>query len=279
MRNCAKILKFATIYSKAATVSTMQQTSHPKGEELPLSFWIKFVQMAQRLSVDPKDLGAVIYRESSFDPSAGSPDSAQGLNQMIKSTAIDAFDMTPETWAEYGTWSAEEQLPWVEKYFSKMNIQGKNVGQIYRANLGGYNNPDGSYYASYEAQAAYKAQHPNAVFKGPEDQDLAVEKNRPLADESGRITPASLQRWVMQGAPGKGSGIPSYINQKIDEAIRAIGDTSPPPAPTPRQSSERGQVPQQSVPGTNVPPAQPPAELPGMGQQDVGGIESMIWFQ
>jgi hypothetical protein len=235
------------------------------GSTLPADFWVKFVQMCQRLEVDPHDLAAVINSESGFNPAArnfaaGKDKSpvAQGFNQLIHGTAK-SLGMSDQTWQYLYLMPAEEQLKWVEKYFGK-NARGKNAGQLYLLNFGGYKNPDGSIYAGKAAQNAWIAAHPEDAgkFSNPNYQQLAVEQN-PGIVTGGKIMPSSLDKLVSRKR--------GAFKANIDEAIREIGNRPPPPyePPNPNWVPSNIQEPSEST------PIQESAPTP-----EEGGIEQLI---
>lgn len=216
-----------------------------RGAGHPMSFWIKFVQMAQRLGVNPLDLASVIINESGFDASArnmangpNNPPVAQGLNQMIHSIATKLVGMPEEIWRSFYKMSAEEQLPWVEKYFQKVNIKGKDAGGIYLRNFGGFNNPDGSLYAGRKAQEAWKAspagqkwmkEHPDQeLFKRPSYQQTAIEQNAALV-ENDRIMPSKIRSMVKNRIGGE-------IGDKINTALGMTRGTPLPPYQEPSKT-------------------------------------------
>jgi hypothetical protein len=200
------------LLSLAATQSAM----------LPPNFWVKFVQMCQRLGVHPYELAKVINHESGFVPSAQNPKGAKGLSQFIKRTATKGFGMSEGTWQNFTRMPAEEQIKWTEKFF-RGKAKGKDAGQLFVVNLGRHNNPDGSLYASKVAQEAWIAAHPEDAgkFRDPEGQDRAVRYNAPLV-EDGRITWRSATRRVS-------GSLPKQIRDQIDSALRAVGGQPPPP--------------------------------------------------
>lgn len=199
---------------------------HPKGKGLSIEFWVKFVQMCQRLGVNPFNLAAVINSESGFDPGARnfargpkSPPVAQGLNQLIRTVAL-GLGMSEELWKNFYKLSADEQLPWVEKYFSRAGIRGRDAGEIYLKNFGGFKNPDGSLYASKEVQEAFKKQNPGAVFPNPDYQQAAINQNPGLV-ENGRIMPQKVKSLVAKGIGGE-------IGKKIQIAVDKTKGIQPP---------------------------------------------------
>jgi len=223
------ILKFAEMYKLASSNWWEDNVQSAGGVSLPDSFWIKFVQMCQRLQVKPANLAPVLWKESGFKPSAmnfangkDKPPVAQGLNQLIHETATKMLGMPEQVWQNFYKLSAEEQLPWVEKYFQKAGVAGKSAGQLYRANFGGYNNPDGSLYASLDAQKRFIAKNPGAVFQKADYQQKVIDSNAGLVDGSGRITMQALEKFVAGGTP-------MGISAKIKQATEATAGTEPPP--------------------------------------------------
>lgn len=193
-----------------------------KGAGLPDSFWDEYVRMCNRIGADPYALAAVIQNESGFDPAAQNfaagkdkPPVAQGLHQMIWSTAKSY--MTKDQWDNLSSSSAEYQLQFVEKCF-KGRAKGKNATQLYGMNLGGYPNPDGSAYASKQAQAEWIAAHPGDAgkFKNPDYQDLAIKQN-PGVGNGKTIFVSDLTKFV-EGKPSPG------IRAQIDAAKARVGD-------------------------------------------------------
>lgn len=247
-----------------------------KGAALPMDFWVGFVQMARRLQVDPYELAAVINLESAgFNPHAqnkqGGRVVAQGLNQLIKSTATKALGMSEELWENFSKLSPMEHLKWTEKYFRMFGTRarGKDAGELYLLNFGGYNNPDGSLYAGKEAQEQYKKLHPDAVFKNPEYQQKAIEQNKGFVTND-RIMPETVKKSVAKGPP-------SAIRARIDEALRAVGN-SPLPGyqePNPNWTGPSTmQAPR--APGNTRPPQyeQPVLQAP----EQLTSIEQKLWF-
>lgn len=169
-----------------------------KGAALPDTFWQNYVSMCNRLQVDPYELGAVLDKESGFNPAAqnfGPPDRqprttpvAQGLCQFVRATATTKrVGMDEDTWATYSLLSAEEQLPYVERFYQG-KAAGKTKDDLNLITFGAYNNPDGSIYASKEAQADWIASHPEDAgkFKNPEKQDRALKQNKRASKDGGR---------------------------------------------------------------------------------------------
>lgn len=271
MLSTSKILSFANTFKLASAVWWNDPVQVQKGGNLPDSFWIKFVEMCKRLGVSPYELASVINNESGFNASArnfaagpNKPPVAQGLTQFIKNTAVRGFGMSEDLWKQYYKLSAEEQLPWVEKYFQG-KAKGKNAGDLYLMNFGGFKNPDGSIYASKAAQEAFKKIHPDAVFQSPNYQQKAIEQNPGLADGSGRIMPDKIRQSAKRG-------IPQVIAQKIEQAIRATAGRPVPPfvPPNPQGPALQSSVPQQTYsPASNVQLQEP----------QLGGIENVLWFQ
>lgn len=208
--------KYSGLLDIPDPLSVPSIAKQPKGSyrnpsfNLPDSFWDKYDQMCLRLKVDPVELAAVIKSESGFNPKAinyvrdsnnkpkldqqGKPiPQAKGLNQLIKSTAK-SLGMTDDIWNNFENLSAEEQLDWVEKYFTRNHIAGKSRLDIYVKNFGGYPNPDGSLYAS----KSYIEKHPQKdSFKDPDRQEKAYNQNKYLDKEGkGYISKQDLAKLV-----------------------------------------------------------------------------------
>lgn len=194
--------------------------------------------MCDRLKVDPYNLAAVINIESGFKSGAENfaagktkPPVAKGLNQLTYETAK-GMGMSDEVWAEYHTYSAEQQLPWVEKYFrGTPGLSTLTPGQLYQKNYGGYKNPDGSLYSSKQAQIDYlnsqgiapTDENRRKFFRNADFQEIATKQNPGLTGKDGRSTQAILDSKV-------GGGAPAIIKARID-AARSRNGGGPPPAP------------------------------------------------
>lgn len=109
--------------------------------------------------------------------------------------------MPDDIWKSFATLSAENQLPWLEKYFSINSIAGKTKEQIYRKNFGGFPNPDGSLYASKEYIDNYQSEEDRAKFRNPSFQDIACKQNKLLVS-NGRIVQEALDKLV-ENKPSK----------------------------------------------------------------------------
>ena len=185
------------------------------GSALPLEFWVDYVQMCQRLGVDPNEMAAVINAESGFDPAAvairnGKP-VAKGLNQVIKKNS-EAVGLAPGEWEGFENRSAREQLPAVEAYFGKCGVRGQDRINIYAKNFGGYSNPNGSRYASLAFINAYQPESDRSRFPQPDYQDACYKQNSGLdKDGKGFITTADLGRNAANGPP-------AAIRARIEEA-------------------------------------------------------------
>lgn len=182
-------------------IAVPQKGVAPSGAELPDQFWQDYVLMCDRLQCDPMELAAVLDKESQFDPTAQNfggknpreQPVAQGLCQFIRRTAkSDRVGMDDDTWNNFCTLSAQEQLVYVERFY-KGQAAGKNRQDLNIVTFGGYNNPDGSIYASREAQAAWIAAHPEDAgkFLNPDRQDAATQQNK-RAVRNGIITKQTL---------------------------------------------------------------------------------------
>ncbi len=104
--------------------------------DLNASFFIRWVLMCQRLDVDPIDLIRVAYSESGCRANAHNPNGhAVGLIQFMPAT------LTGLGWTrgfeEFRRLPAEEQVPFVERYFRpwahRMGVAGQKIPQLVTA--------------------------------------------------------------------------------------------------------------------------------------------------
>ena len=199
----------------------------PSGANLPDSFWVSYVQMCQRLRVDPAELAAVIQSESGFNPAAQNVQNgvviAQGLNQFVQGTAT-GNKVTINTWKNYATLSAEQQLPYTEYFLANIHVAGQKKETIYRKNFGGFPNPDGSLYAS-KAYIATFSPEDQKKFNDPDFQQKCCDQNK-AAVTDGRIPFNAMDKFVA-GKPSK------EILARIEQAKAQVGFTPPPAAPDP----------------------------------------------
>jgi hypothetical protein len=163
-------------------------------------FWTQFVVMSNRLGVKPEELLKVFNSESGFnshtvayrdshgratkkdDPDAHAV--AKGIQQLTWETAR-GLGMPKEVWDNFENVSPQEQLKYVERYYSG-RAAGKNAAEIYAMNFGGYNNPNGSL---YDRDARSKGYH------NPGFQEIAYRSNQGLdRDHKGYITAEDLAR-------------------------------------------------------------------------------------
>lgn len=174
--------------------------------QLSEHFWSSFVEMASRLGAKPEDLAKVINSESGFDPHATNIQNgkiiAKGLNQLIKRTAL-SLGMTPSEWAGYENIPAEQQLPYVEKYF-------RNVGKA--TGVDNWASATQLYVANFAPRYVHKAADPRSVLYSAQDNHLEYLQNKGLdRDGKGQITAGDLSRSVS----GK---LPDFIQQAIRKA-------------------------------------------------------------
>lgn len=103
--------------------------------QLDDAFFIKLNEMCGRLGVNPKDMLAIMQLESGLNPHAVNPKySARGLNQ-ITWTTLKGLGWKGNDREEFGKMSAEEQLPWVEKYFRSVIDHSGKGGNLNSAAL------------------------------------------------------------------------------------------------------------------------------------------------
>lgn len=207
---------------------SLDESAGLKGSQLPPEFWVQYVEMCKRLGVDPIELAAVIQSESNFNPAAvairnGRP-VAKGLNQIIKKNGP-KLGLSPDQWDTFETFTAIEQLPYVEAYFSKCGVRGADRVDIYAKNFGGFPNPDGSRYASLQYINNYQPEADRVKFQNPEYQDMCYSQNKGL-DRNGknRIDKADLK-------VNAGGGPSNAIRQRIAEAQTFVDSGQTVPAP------------------------------------------------
>jgi hypothetical protein len=176
-------------------------------KELSDNFWVKFVQMCERLGAKPEDLAKVINSESSFDPHAtnvqGGKVIAKGLNQLIERTAR-SLGMSSQEWNSYENTPAEDQLNYVEKYFKSV---GKATGQD-----GKWGSATQLYVANFAPKYVRKASDPNTILYSQTEHKEEYDKNKGLdRNNKGSITAGDLAQSVQ-------SKLPDYIIRAIDKA-------------------------------------------------------------
>lgn len=92
---------------------------------LPDSFWVALWGVATRLGADPRVLGLLLYEESGIDPRAQNSQNLAvacvGINQFCPGTYEYFVPMAPSA---YLALSAEEQLPFVAKYWASKPAAG-----------------------------------------------------------------------------------------------------------------------------------------------------------
>lgn len=116
-----------------AKVDTVAQVN-----SLGPNFWASIKSTAKRLKMNPEDLVTVLLCESGMNPSAHppKPNEAHGLNQLTRGAAR-GMGMTDAEYEIYKGLSAEEQIPYVERYFKTVapGASYANATAIYLANF------------------------------------------------------------------------------------------------------------------------------------------------
>lgn len=129
-----------------------------KWTDLSDDFWLRWVEMCDRLGVDPEAMAAIFYNESQFNPYIGAKGGtdhivARGLGQLIKSVAHIAC-VSEEDWYHFNELSAEDQLPHWEEFLRKARVRGKGKQDLYVGHFGYIRgNPEGILYASKQYMA------------------------------------------------------------------------------------------------------------------------------
>jgi hypothetical protein len=103
-------------------------------DDLSDGFFREVRNMSMRLGCDPLDLLMVWFSESiGIKADAKNPAGAYGINQMIATRVAEAgFRGGPEA---YIALSAEDQLPYVEKYYTPYRGKLTSVGRLYQVNF------------------------------------------------------------------------------------------------------------------------------------------------
>lgn len=183
------------------------------------SFRRKFIELADRYGLNPSYFAAVVAFESGFDPAARNKSTnATGLIQFMPGTAV-ALGTTVE---ELSKMTAEEQLPYVEK-FVQTNNPSKRVHSIE------------DHYAMVFAPA-YIGKGPDAVFySAPSD---AYEKNKKLdIDGDGHITASEAATYVKQIYNAAMGRAPIVVDM---DGTSPGTDPGPVPLPVPVESASLG---------------------------------------
>lgn len=210
----------STSGSGSASATAAADASSGKKGPLGDGFWDRYVEMCNRLGVDPKALAPIMTIESGFNPAAKNPrGGASGLNQIMPDVAK-GLGMSPEEFAQYTSLTGVEQLYWVEKYFRRSNCRGNSSATLYKKNFGSSNNPDGSWYATKAHASAWNAAN------GKDPNNLSNWRNINFQEKA-----------VRQNVFGKGkeaifaSDIQIYLDKyagaysaPIDAAISRVGD-------------------------------------------------------
>jgi hypothetical protein len=198
---------------EATTAAANPEPAGPKGprkppgsyEKLPDSYYAKLKEVAASIPCRPEDLIAVLVSESGMDPQntaylldkSGKVDKdtpvAIGLNQ-ITLAAIGMAGMDEDFWRnEYGKLDAEDQLPYVGRYFRRATGgRAANLTDLYMSNASAANmgnkDPD------------------HVVFEGE-----AARQNAPLdKDKDGKITIGEINDFTAQAKAKAGRFIADY---------------------------------------------------------------------
>lgn len=117
-------------------------------------FWNDYIAMCGRLGMKPEDLLPILLGESGLQPGSTNGN-AKGISQLIYDTAVVKLGMSKADWDNFDSWSAEDQLPWTEKFYSSVKVsKWSGPTQLYVANLapsrvGVASNPGATIYNGY----------------------------------------------------------------------------------------------------------------------------------
>lgn len=198
-------LRFELLKKLSSKIEKVAGVDPSAALKLSNDFWVKFVQMSNRLGAKPEDLAQVIYSESGFDPHATNVQDgrviAKGLNQLVEKTAK-ALGMSDQEWKRYENFPAEEQLKYVEKFF-------KSVGRATGVD-GKWSSATQLYVANFAPKYVRQASNPNAILYSKQQNEEAYDKNKGLdRDKKGHITAGDLARSVQSRK------LPDFIKEAI----------------------------------------------------------------
>lgn len=181
-------------------------------DDLSDGFFSSLKSIADEVEANPADLAAVMFSESGLHSSAKNPAGAYGILQFTGLPGLGYTD-DPETFLDL---SAEEQLPYVRKYFLPHKGQLGNVGAVYTATF-------------LPALLSQANEDPDFVLAGQNGPYAWAYNGNKILDAfgSGEITPRSLEAHVQ--AVTKGS--------RWDEVLSRLGET--PTYSTPLSSGAR----------------------------------------
>ncbi len=217
------------------------KTGFRRGVSAPLNdqWWINYVEMCERLKVRPEDLATIVNSESGFNTTSvavrDGHNVAKGLNQLTLKTA-QGLGMSEEEWASYDRVSGDRQQFWMERYFQRAGVKGKNAAQLRAANFGGYQNrqPEGSRDVQYASYAYQDAHGGRELFPDSAFQDKAFRDNASLSGDQQAIRLSDMEADVAKHpAP---TGIVGRI-QAAQAAIQHGAKSTAPESQSPFASS------------------------------------------
>lgn len=170
------------------------------------------VAMAERHQTRPEYLLAVWNSESGLNPKAVNPKGgAAGLNQSMPDT-LKSYGMSEADVAAYPTWSAERQLPWIEKQLAVVTkYAGHGMADAMEYYAANFWMPALKRWAGASTEIVRKGDH---TKYGKVTPDMAYKANQGFdAEGKGYITAADLQRYI-----DKSAGNPVY-----KDALRRLG--------------------------------------------------------
>lgn len=168
---------------------------------------VAFVQMCDRLMIEPDWLAAVISYESGWDPAAKNPrSSASGLIQFMEDTAASLGTTT----ASLRSMSISQQLPYVEKFFRRLTGKMTSMASVYAAVFG-----------PGKGDVNVTAPDSTVIYRAPSDE---YAKNAPLdRANKGYITKADLASAAqskLDAANGRRIDVDMQVN------VASMGGTS-----------------------------------------------------
>lgn len=122
------------LYERSGVYSgTNTKTRSSAGSNLSNEFFVKLNAMCQRLGINPKDMLTTMQLESGLNPHAINPKFPErGLTQIYNLKGV-GWNGTKD---EFAALSAEDQLPYIERYFEQnLKYKPKSATQFYIVNL------------------------------------------------------------------------------------------------------------------------------------------------
>jgi hypothetical protein len=122
-----------TFLSRGVAAEDLGSRQIAWGAKVSTAFKVKLIEIAQNIGVDPNYLISAIAFETgeTFSPSIKNRSGATGLIQFLPDTAVELGTTT----ADLAAMTAEDQMDYVEKYFSPYRNRLATIEDVYMAIL------------------------------------------------------------------------------------------------------------------------------------------------